>query len=125
MGYPAKDLRNFIKDNKSDISILEKQIETELGWLQLVANKFRNQIVIQDTEVETIHKKLKSNVGKEELFIEQIFLSFENKKENDVLKLDIDPKSHAAWTGGKQKLLDKGRVSKFNKKFQNFKSSSK
>ena len=43
--------------------------------------------------------------------------------ENDNLKLEIDPKSHAAWTGGKQKILDKGRVSKFNKKFQNFRSS--
>ena len=41
------------------------------------------------------------------------------------LNLDIDPKSHSAWTGGKQKLLDKGRVSRFNKKFQNFKSKSK
>ena len=28
-------------------------------------------------------------------------------KENDVLKLDIDPKSHYAWTGGTQKILDK------------------
>ena len=37
----------------------------------------------------------------------------------------IDPKSHAAWTGGKQKILDKGRVSKFNKKFQNFRSENK
>ena len=36
-------------------------------------------------------------------------------KENDVLKLDIDPKSHFAWTGGAQKILDKGRVSKYNK----------
>ena len=35
--------------------------------------------------------------------------------EGDVLKLEIDPKSHSAWTGGKQKLLDKGRISKFNK----------
>ena len=32
---------------------------------------------------------------------------------------------NSAWTGGKQKLLDKGRVSRFNKKFQNFKSKSK
>ena len=46
-------------------------------------------------------------------------------KENDTLKLEIDPKSHAAWTGGKQKLMDKGRISKFNKKFQNFKSEKK
>ena len=36
--------------------------------------------------------------------------------EGEVLKLEIDPKSHSAWTGGKQKLLDKGRVSRFNKK---------
>ena len=42
--------------------------------------------------------------------------------DGDILKLEIDPKSHAAWTGGKQKLMDKGRISKFNKKFQNFKS---
>ena len=35
-------------------------------------------------------------------------------KENDTLKLDIDPKSHYAWTGGAQNL-DKGRVSKYNK----------
>ena len=41
-------------------------------------------------------------------------------KEGDTLKLDIDPKSHSAWIGGKQKVMDKGRVSKFNKKFQNF-----
>ncbi|MDC3161111.1 50S ribosomal protein L31 [Candidatus Pelagibacter sp.] len=44
---------------------------------------------------------------------------------DDVLKLEIDPKSHSAWTGGKQRLLDKGRVSKFNKKFQNFRSENK
>ena len=45
--------------------------------------------------------------------------------EGDILKLEIDPKSHAAWTGGKQKLMDKGRISKFNKKFQNFRSENK
>ena len=44
-------------------------------------------------------------------------------KENDVLKLDIDPKS--AWTGGSQKVLDKGRVSKYNKKFSNLRVKNK
>ena len=46
-------------------------------------------------------------------------------KEGELLKLEIDPKSHSAWTGGKQKLMDKGRISKFNKKFQNFQSKRK
>ena len=32
--------------------------------------------------------------------------------------MEIDPISHSAWTGGKQKILDKGRVSKFNKNFR-------
>ncbi len=44
-------------------------------------------------------------------------------KEGDTLKLDIDSKSHAAWTGGTQKILDKGRVSKFKKKFSNLLSA--
>ena len=79
-------IEEFLVDQNGEISILEKQVTANIGWRQLVANKFRNQIVIQDAEIETIHKKLKSNVGKEELFIEQIFLSFENKKENEVLK---------------------------------------
>ena len=46
-------------------------------------------------------------------------------KEGDSLKLDIDPKSHPAWIGGNQKVLDKGRVSKFFKKFKNLRSTEK
>ena len=39
--------------------------------------------------------------------------------EGDVISLDIDPSSHPAWTGGKQKLLDTGgRVSRFKKKYE-------
>ena len=41
--------------------------------------------------------------------------------EGDVMNLDIDPKSHPAWTGGQQHLLDRGgRVSRFQKKFAGF-----
>lgn len=38
--------------------------------------------------------------------------------EGDVLRLDIDSKTHPAWTGGGQHLLDRGgRVSRFNSRF--------
>ncbi len=46
-------------------------------------------------------------------------------KEGDTLKLDIDPKSHPAWVGGSQKMSDKGRVSKYLKKFKNLRSTEK
>jgi large subunit ribosomal protein L31 len=39
-------------------------------------------------------------------------------KKGDTMHLDIDPKSHPAWTGGHQQLLDRGgRLSRFQKKF--------
>ena len=47
-------------------------------------------------------------------------------KEGDVLHLDIDPKSHPAWTGGQQQIMDRGgRVSRFQKKFSGFLKTDK
>lgn len=40
--------------------------------------------------------------------------------EGATLNLDIDPTSHPAWTGGPQRISDKGRVSAFKNKFGNF-----
>ncbi len=41
--------------------------------------------------------------------------------EGAVLNLDIDSKSHPAWTGGDAKLMDRGgRVSRFNERFKGF-----
>jgi large subunit ribosomal protein L31 len=36
------------------------------------------------------------------------------------LSLDIDPLSHPAWTGGPQKIGERGQVSKFQQKFGAF-----
>jgi large subunit ribosomal protein L31 len=42
-------------------------------------------------------------------------------KEGDTLRLDIDSKSHPAWTGGQQRLVDSGgQLARFNKRFQGF-----
>lgn len=39
----------------------------------------------------------------------------------DSMTLDIDPKSHPAWTGGATRLVDSGgQVAKFNKRFEGF-----
>lgn len=41
-------------------------------------------------------------------------------KAGDTIRLDIDPKSHPAWTGV-QKLLDTGgQIAKFNRRFAGF-----
>ncbi len=50
--------------------------------------------------------------------------SFETRStwgaEGDSITLDVDPKSHPAWTGGQQRVSDRGRVAKFKNKFGDF-----
>ncbi|MGD9742880.1 MAG: 50S ribosomal protein L31, partial [Dongiaceae bacterium] len=40
-------------------------------------------------------------------------------KAGDTLRLDIDPKSHPAWTGVHRLMDSGGQLAKFNKRFQN------
>lgn len=38
-----------------------------------------------------------------------------------VMKLDVDPKTHPAWTGGGRRIVDtEGQVARFNKRFAAF-----
>ena len=40
----------------------------------------------------------------------------------DTLKLEVDPKSHPAWTGGKSGINDsEGQVARFEKRFKGLK----
>ncbi len=41
-------------------------------------------------------------------------------KPGDTLKLDIDSKSHPAWTGVHRLVDTGGQLAKFNKRFQDF-----
>jgi large subunit ribosomal protein L31 len=36
------------------------------------------------------------------------------------LTLDIDSRSHPAWTGGSMQVSQRGQVDKFNRKFASF-----
>ena len=38
--------------------------------------------------------------------------------EGETMKLDIDPKSHPAWTGEHRLVDSGGQVAKFNKRFE-------
>ncbi|HEB79745.1 MAG TPA: 50S ribosomal protein L31 [Rhodospirillales bacterium] len=40
--------------------------------------------------------------------------------EGDTLKLDIDPKTHPAWTGVHRLVDSGGQLAKFNKRFKDF-----
>lgn len=41
-------------------------------------------------------------------------------KPGDKLHLDVDPKSHPAWQGGTGRVIEKGQLSKFEKRYGSF-----
>jgi large subunit ribosomal protein L31 len=41
-------------------------------------------------------------------------------KPGETLKLDVDPKTHPAWTGVHRLSDSGGQLAKFNKRFKNF-----
>ncbi|MDP6353124.1 MAG: 50S ribosomal protein L31 [Alphaproteobacteria bacterium] len=42
-------------------------------------------------------------------------------KPGDTLKLDVDPSTHPAWTGGATRIVDtEGQVARFNRRFKAF-----
>lgn len=41
-------------------------------------------------------------------------------EEGQTLKLEVDPKTHPAWTGGERLVLDAGQVSRFKKRYGDF-----
>ena len=43
-------------------------------------------------------------------------------KENDTLKLEIDPKSHPVWTGKQRLNESEGQVARFQKRFKGLKA---
>ena len=45
-------------------------------------------------------------------------------KAGDSLRLDIDPKTHPAWTGVHRLVDSGGQLAKFNKRFQGLKLKS-
>jgi len=41
-------------------------------------------------------------------------------KAGDTLNLEVDSRSHPAWTGGEQKLSEGGQLARFTKRFKGF-----
>lgn len=42
--------------------------------------------------------------------------------EGDTIRLDVDPTTHPAWQGGTGRVVEKGQLSKFEKRFSGFMS---
>ncbi|NQV83829.1 MAG: peptidylprolyl isomerase [Rhodospirillales bacterium] len=76
------ELKDYLENRKVAISILVNQIRADLSWRQLVNGRYGAGVIISDQEIEENLAKIKSNEGKPEFRVSEIFLPVD-KPEND------------------------------------------
>lgn len=67
---------------------LIRQIEAQLSWGKVVQSVLRPQINVKDTDVDVRLERLKSNIGRNEYAVAEIFLPIDKaEEERDIMKL--------------------------------------
>ena len=115
---------NSLQNEESCLKDLIVKIEDQQKAIEEQDEGRVLEIIEEKNALMKIFKNLEKNVETQlQLLSQQEIEGL--AKEGETLKLDIDSKSHSAWIGGTQKILDKGRVSKFFKRFKNLRSTKK
>ena len=89
----VEELKSYLKINKLNIKTIEKKIQVELLWSQLILNKFSNDLKINKNEIK--EDILKNNKQKEYLVSEIFFNLEKNEKLTEkFLKIKKDIKNN-------------------------------
>lgn len=90
---PGGDMRAFFKANNVPVQTLENQIKANIAWGKLVQRQLRPRVEVSDDEVEEVLARMRANTGKNEYFVNEVFLPVD------------DPEQVAAVRGFAEKLL--------------------
>ncbi|MDD3181781.1 MAG: peptidylprolyl isomerase [Alphaproteobacteria bacterium] len=78
---PGGDMAAFLREHGVSPSTLQAQIKAALTWNHVVARKVRPQIDIGDDEVDAVIQRMRTNAGKQEFLISEIFLAVDKPDE--------------------------------------------
>lgn len=80
--------RGVLSGKGIPVSTLERQIESQIAWAQVVQKTLRPQVLLSDVDIDDRLKRMEASVGKTEYLLAEIFLSVENRKQ-DAEKKDL------------------------------------
>lgn len=75
---PGGDMRKFLRSHGVPPETLEAQARANLGWLKLVERTLRPSVEIGEDEIEETIARLRDNAGKQEYFVNEIYLPFDD-----------------------------------------------
>lgn len=73
-GMAPGSFRNLFTDRGIDMGTLFAQIEADVAWVKVVRQELRRNVLVAPEEVKTVMNRLKSNQGRPEHLLSEIFL---------------------------------------------------
>lgn len=64
-----------------DISTMERQIRSQIGWGKVVQDKLRPKVVVSERDIDDVLERLKSRIGTPEYLAAEIFLPVSDPKQ--------------------------------------------
>lgn len=73
-GMPVEKFRAIMKQQRVPQRAMEYQIRAQMAWGQVVQQKIRPDIAVNDLEVDSMLERLRASIGKNEYLVGEIFL---------------------------------------------------
>ncbi len=87
-GIELEKFRAIMKQQNVPKRAMEYQIRAQMAWSQVVQEKIRPEIAVNDLEVDNMLERLRASIGKNEYLVGEIFLPIDNPaQEADVGQL--------------------------------------
>ncbi|HRC27066.1 MAG TPA: SurA N-terminal domain-containing protein, partial [Alphaproteobacteria bacterium] len=77
-----KEFRAVLAKKGVPVSTLERQIESQIAWGQVVQKTLRPQVMISNADIDDRLRRLQASIGKTEYLLAEIFLSVEDRKQD-------------------------------------------
>lgn len=85
---PVDEFKALISSQGISLKTMEDQIRAQVAWSTLIQETLRSDIFISEQEVDERLERLRSNIGKTEYLVSEIFLPVESpEEESDVRAL--------------------------------------
>lgn len=85
---PLDNFKEMLVRSQINTASMERQIRAQIAWTKVIQSELRPKIKISQKDVNSMLDLIKSNEGKSEYLVAEIFLPVENpKQEKDVMQL--------------------------------------
>lgn len=78
--------KTMLRRGGIDVSTMQSQIESQVAWSKVVQAKLRPRVVVSERDIDDAYDRVRAKIGTTEYLTAEIFLPFNNQKEQEKVK---------------------------------------